>query len=179
MSLRDTLHNKPVVGVLVVLVLVAAAASLMMRGGGNGGPGVTVASEYFLDLSNGKLFPRQIDQPGSGRDSVPVILDPPPIDAPGGAGMGVRAYVYSCGSCASEKKIVYIEKLTDKARKLVLEPSGRPAQDASVIQTGKRVAEWSEGQKPDWIEATSEKGLALIATPNILCGGQPATRCLP
>lgn len=94
---------------------------------------------YFFDLTTGKLYTGMSDQlpPTDTRSGEKVD----------GLPAGVRAYVFSCGSCADEKArvVAYLETYTPKVRDMIMnrppDEEGKPPVDLSgVIAKGQWVA---------------------------------------
>lgn len=153
MSLRETLTEKPVVGIGVAAILVAVAGVIAYRQFA-GGPvtDYTDQARWFYDLETGKLFPTE-------------KLEIPPITAPSG-GEGVEAVVLSCGQCGdpAQRQIVYLI-------------STHPEND-----TVQMVAEYKQGEPPQWTPFNSERGMHItgdLAAPLAEQCGQPLTRCTP
>jgi hypothetical protein len=99
-------------GLVAVLALVVMIGALWQAffGGSGGRTYVPPTEVYFYDLVGGKLF-------------VASVKDYPPIDNPEGTKLkngqpaGVKANVFSCGSCKEgEWQIGYLETYQPKAR---------------------------------------------------------------
>lgn len=93
--------NSAAVTIAAVLILVIALLNLYWCGDEGGSPGEAVDT-YFWSVDKQELFLAKNDQI-------------PPITAPEG-GVGVRAYVYSCGDCsdAQSRFVGYVERYTDE-----------------------------------------------------------------
>lgn len=170
MGIRESLANRPVVGVGVAVILVGIAAIVLARGI-NGQPRYGEDGLYYYNLETGELFVGAVDAL-------------PPIDAPTG-GQGVRAYLYSCESCAgSPDEIVYLETYTETARQLAAMRNDEEKQltpmQISQMQGGIRVAPRpDDGQEPQWVAANTDDGRALVDAPQTLCSGKRGQRCSP
>lgn len=85
MAVREYLNNNPAVVTIAAIVLLIVCLALIVRqllGGG----GAQVRDVYYFDTASGQVF-------------IEEAVGFPPIEAPSGPGNGVRAYIYSCGSC--------------------------------------------------------------------------------
>jgi hypothetical protein len=124
------------------------------------------SAEYFCDLSNGQLFtvPHGVFAPAA-TPSGAVLAD--------GSPAGVKAFVYSCGSCAKERHIAYIAYLPESelnkapayrnyARGLVA-PAPDPGQGAA---------------NPTWVSADGDEGQAIISRAGQGCSGNQPQECL-
>jgi hypothetical protein len=154
---------------MVVVLLSMSLLSLWLQrdGGRPAGPG----QAYYYDLTSGKLF--------SGPDDAIA-----PIDAPGGTGKGVRAFVYSCEGCEPDSLVVLkLQAMTLEARRVIVTARTDPKmQDALVdaIQHGVRVAAPpTSGQEPVWLRPESSEAAALAKAIASHCGGQTPQPCLP
>lgn len=172
MSIRETLSNNPAMGVVVTVVLIGVAVALVLARGSTGPQQYAENGTYYMDMTSGDLFV-------AGADATP------PVAAPSG-GDGVRAHVYSCSSCSeSNREVLYIEKLTDKARTLTASDDAEDAKpltpmQMAQVQTGILVATPATGgTEPNWVSASSEEGMALIDKAQKHCSGKAAKRCNP
>lgn len=157
-------NNSVKIGVAVVLLLAAAGILLTVRGGtqppGDG-------SVYFYDLTSGELFMA----PDTAR---------PPIDAPGGAGKGVRAFVYACGECSpATQRIGYLLSVSPQARAMMDKPLEQA--DPAVLQNGQLIATPPEqpGGDVTWVVRNTPAGATVARTPEKTCDSVKTSECLP
>ena len=100
-------NNSAVATALAVLALVVALAVLVWTSGVGRARGAP-SQQWFFDLQSGELYEAAMDEI-------------PPIDTESGAGNGVKAIVYSCSSCDSDRQIAWIERYKPDARKKLID----------------------------------------------------------
>lgn len=170
MGLREIMQsNQPIVAVLAVVVIVGSIVWMSGGGSGNSLP----KSVYFYDLGSGELFPA--DRAAQ-----------PPIDAPSGAGQGVKAVVYACGECNDAAlSVAFLTTYTPEAvaamKKMATATDGEVDIALSeAIERGSLVAvPAAEGAEVQWVNAMSEAGNAIMGRAGELCGNEPAKPCFP
>ena len=159
-GLRSGVNQKSaLVGLVAVLILVGSLFAIMWQLGGSRRGGNAPRNVFFMDVSNGELFPAPVN-------SIP------PIDAPSGPGNGVKAYVYTCGSCSkSEWFIAYVQKYTPEAREKLIELNRRMEQAASDPESAYMFEDQADienemliakADAQQWISGNSEQGAELI-----------------
>ena len=176
--------GKKIIIAAAVLVLVASVLMIVRQARGPQLPPMPT-HEWFYDLNSQKLF------------SVPIGKTPP-IDAPSGPGRdgtpaGVRAYVYSCGTCSeSERFIGYLESYPPQVKQRIEQreaqmragqPPEIPSSPADVdldmdIRTG-LASVVRRPDQPEWVSIRSDAGKKLISEALQRCGGKPPTACPP
>lgn len=135
--------------------------------------------EWYYDLGSKQLF-------------VVAKGQTPPVEAPSGFKQadgsegGVRAYVYSCGTCGdtSSHFVAYLESYSPEAKKALTEmsspqPGGRPqgALLAAVQGDGQFVASPETGQ---WTPIATPAGQDIVGSAQKQCQGKGAPeRCFP
>lgn len=173
MKLRNWLNNNSSVVIIVAIVLlVLSLASIIYT---SQGPSFEprIIDVYYYDLGSKKLFIDKSDKY-------------PPIAAPSGE-KGVRAYVFSCGSCADEKQrfIGYLEMYTPKAKERLENPQPPAAQmdpdvpppDFDIYNQGRLVRGMDT---EEWVTAESEAGFQIIDKISTKCGGMEYPKsCFP
>lgn len=132
--------------------------------------GQTPKQMWFYDVGEGKLY-------------TVAFGELSPTDAPSGPGNGVKAYVFTCGSC-SDAKAVYLEKYTPEARQQMARyDQATEAEQQAIFQLARRgtlVARTPDaGQEPQWVSSTSEQGSQIIGIYWGMCGGGPGKACQP
>lgn len=162
-KVRDWVNNNSAVAtVLAVLALVVALAVLVWTSGG-GKPRGAPSQQWFYDLGSGELYEAPMD-------SIP------PIETESGPENGVKAIVYSCSSCDSDRQIAWIEKYKPDARKKLMEfrakqkeaaGSGKPVppmamMDPMMMEMG-RGKVISRHDKIKWVSMDSESGRKIQA----------------
>ncbi len=135
---------------------------------------------YFYDLTTGTLFKSDNTQF-------------PPVDAPDEQGrltkahMGVRAHVFSCSSCEDANSLItaYIETYPKPAWEFLNSVSLGPnptneTRDAVLRENKLDRAVSSPSMNPNWIDAGSPTGIALVKKAIPACpDGSSAKECLP
>ncbi len=138
-------------------------------------PRARVVDVYFYDLGTDQLF------------AAPAT-ELPPIDAPSGAGNGVRVYVYGCGDCSDANRfIAYLEKYTPHAKaaqeKLMnvgpdADPNLALGYDDLMMEGGLLVRAVKGGP---WVPMYSDEGMKIAS--EVLdedkCKGTRLVPCLP
>jgi hypothetical protein len=170
MAMSESAVSKQTVMIVVIVVALGVSLVMLMRSGGS--RSTTGNDGYFYDLTTGELF----------ADTKSQV---PPIDAPGGAGKGVRAVVLSCGSCGeNDRRIGYLEMLTDAARagiKAMQDPATITPQAGQDIEAGTLVALPPDkpGDEPKWVVKTSPAGQRIVHVEQALCSPQLTQHCYP
>ena len=155
----SALSNPKVGGPIVAVVLLCAvglAAKYLMSSGEV--QGRSVETEWFFDEDAGTLFAGPVKQ------ISPITVD---------GRKGVRAFVYSCGSCDDEaaRKIVYVERYTeDVHQKLV---NGEPV-DAFATLAAHQVRT-IDGE---WLHVNTDEG-SKVQGRFLDCSGAKPVRCFP
>jgi len=177
MSLRDKLNqNSLPVTILAVVVLALALAYLFyQRRPANGG----VIDVYFYDLKS--TDPDQTKRLFKGKNN-----DLPPVASPSDAGTpdfsGVRAWVFTCGTCddPSQVFISHIETYTPEYKDNLRQPpvaTGGPMPMAPMaMQKGHLI---SRVDNIKWVEMMSTDGMQIQQSIMSKCGGEPPKPCLP
>jgi len=122
---------------------------------------------FYYDLGTGQLF---ADSPGQV----------PPIDAPSGPGVGVRAYVFSCNDCSDEQQrfIAWYERQIPASKRLQEDPNAAVTADdlIDVLSAPIEISEDGKQWKPlhpilymQW----------QINKRQTLCGGGATLECKP
>ena len=170
MSIRNLIGQHQGVAMAVTVALLACSVLIMLRSGAVMTP---KKQAYFFDLDTAELF------------AADRALTPP-IAAPSGAGKGVRAVVFGCGSCSSDDLLVaFIMKYSDNAGTAIgPDMSGAadapPQQLASAVQKAPLVATPpATGEQPQWLPSSSREGAAIQSRASFVCGPKPAQPCVP
>lgn len=165
MGLRETLEENQKAVVIAAAVLLVLGVVLLARRGGDTG-GVRGAKQvWFYDLGNGELYARP-----------PFTL--PPETAPSG-GQGVKAHVYTCGTCSpADRFVVYLETYSDADRKRL--DDARARDDADLPEIMPVIARPPEaGADPQWLSMNRPEGMALYREASTRCDGAAAQACYP
>lgn len=159
--------------VIAAVALLVGVGLIVARGGGPDRRGVPgPEAHFYYDLDTGELFTESVTRT-------------PPITAPSG-GEGVRAFVFTCGQCASSQLVIgYLQKLSGQAIEAtdqltnVDEDKRHPLY--AQIQGGTFVAVAPEaGQPPRWLPAVSPESKAIIQSYLTICPGKKrALLCTP
>lgn len=128
-------------------------------------PGLT--GHWYYDIQSKQLFVEP------ERD-LPLAVPPSNAMLVGVVPGGLRAHVFSCGDCnnESERQILYVESYAPV----------RDAQELGVPSDGTPNAVFiiAKFEPPfRWVRSDSLDGLAIRNSAEKLCGGKPATECLP
>jgi hypothetical protein len=165
--------NPNIIKIVVAAALLIIGGALIARqiGSASQTRGNAASQVYFYDLDSGELFA----QPAEAM---------PPVDAPSGANKGVRAFVYTCGSCADDQQIGYIQMLDEKglaAHKQIaeVEEPGRQRLYALVQQHTFVAPPPAAGAEPRWISQSTPQGRELLEAYQKLCSGKLARLCNP
>lgn len=124
----------------------------------------TASAFWYYDLNTKKPFRSK-------------TLMCPPIEAPSGpaadgAPAGVRAYVFSCGSCVgAEDSPIYIETFTPEANLAGQSYAVLARRDLQGLSAAQLVARPSS--RLEWVDAFSEAGAAIQAAPPCPDGKPP------
>lgn len=152
-----------VVGAIVVLVV----SILWVRQTVSAPAESATREAWFYDLTTGTLFKSQAAQM-------------PPIDAPGGVGKGVRAYVYGCGGCSdAQRKLVYLETYTEDARQYLNDPVEGMPPDTVERGTLAAIPPETPGGEVEWFNGLTGAYLQIISQHENMCDGNPAIACTP
>jgi len=154
LNLREKLsQNSGIVAIACMVVLLLCLAIIFWP---DGKP--RMATAWFLDLNNMQL----VELPADVTAPVEVETGPQPA---------VRAHVYAEGNCndSSDRKIVYLEQLTDAAQK-----AKRQLDTAEMTpELHLRLSEALNSgilvrrvQDPDWVAANSEQGAEILDAAN-------------
>ncbi|MEM6391845.1 MAG: hypothetical protein AAF797_03645 [Planctomycetota bacterium] len=163
MAVREYLNNNPAVVTIAAVVLLIVCLALIVRqllGGGGG----QARDMFFYDTASGQVF-------------IESAAQFAPIEAPSGAGNGVRAHIYACGDCediASDidagmtpadiaglgATLLYVERMPPdalaeyEAMQGAEDPDGRLAMAAEGLLSQMQVAELKDGVLQDWQSGT-------------------------
>jgi len=159
-SIRKALDEHPtIVTIVAVLVLFGALAAIIvnLRGPSSG---QRITELWYYDLNTGALFEAEAQ-------ATPPIAAP--SDDPGIApanGSGVRAHVFSCGSCddADERFIAYLERYTPEAREQIVRMKANPDSPEMMEMYPPDAMESQLIAEPDtleWVPMMSEAGTRI------------------
>lgn len=170
MAWRDQLREKPAIGAGVALVLLGLAGVFAYSRMGPRNAPQPFAQGWYFDVKTGDLF--------AARNVFP------PVEAPSGADQGVRAYVYSCGTCEPSKwTIAYLETHTPEARQIMLEPADGPDRIAArnrAMTEGRLIAAApAKGESPQWIASHQPAAQQLVANARPQCPQGEPILCAP
>lgn len=115
MKVRAGLRRYAWVILGVALLIATGAARLLGR---HDAPDDAAMMVWYYDLGSSRLFPASVD-------ALPPIPAPQDPSHPSASSEGVRAMVFSCGSCqdTAGRFVAYVEKYTPEARaKRVISP---------------------------------------------------------
>jgi len=163
MSVRSFLNNNPAVmtiaAIVVLLICLAVIYSNLTGSGGNR----RIVDVYFYNIDTGDLY-------AEPANSIP------PVDTDAGPGTGVRAHVYSCGSCTPDEwTIAYLEKFSDDARDAIVNnPESMEA--AQAYDSGLLVRGLDD---QEWVPVYSEQGMQVSEALANLCPAGSLKPCLP
>jgi hypothetical protein len=185
-GMRNWIHRHPLVGVcgaIVVLLISGTVLAMALTPAKRG-----VRGAYYYDLSTATLFVSPVSQ------LTPII--PPAADGTTpdtGEAAGVRAYVYSCGSCdvEAERSIGWLEMYNPDVLQRAREghgasqdsegPSGFTIMMLEENPVGILVAKppASAADKVQWMPIRSSAGNELLSAARRCDDGSAATRCEP
>lgn len=159
------------VGLAFVLLFAGAVLIVTNLRGVSQTRGNAPAQAYFYDLESHQLFAASADAT-------------PPIPAPSGEGKAVRAFIYTCGSCKTDRRLVYLQMLTERAHDAASRMARLDQQERArlydVVHQGTMVAaEPTNGSPPRWVSIATPEGRAITQTSAAMCDGKPATSCPP
>ncbi len=166
MGLRQTITDKPIVGVCIAIVAFIAVALLLRAQSSNP---ASAGQRFYYDVTSGELVGFKADQPL------------PPVTLPSG-NQGVLAHVFACGDCSSEQFIGYLEQYTDAYKQAVTVDVTNMDGPALAPMSGHMVAADPNGGQPQWIESTSMQGSQVMRAASIRCDAQGTDRameCVP
>jgi hypothetical protein len=170
MSFRNLTQQHPAIIAVIAILIIVGCVIWTTRGN----DGVTPSQQiYFYDLGSGELFTADRAQE-------------PPVDAPSGAALGVKAAVFSCGACTDDDFVIaFISTYSEPARE-ALQQRGQAGEEDfdvqrdAIIEQGMLVAALPEdGEQPRWVPAMTPQGIAIASRTDKLCGDAPAKPCLP
>jgi len=152
----------PVLVVIAIALLVCAALIAMSFSKRTS----DASLQWYFDLGTQQLFTARAGQI-------------PPIDAPSGKSLGVRAYRFSCGECTDAgTKTYYLETVTPEAR-AIMEDHGSNA-DPNIAFAGTLIAQPpEEDEEPTWCSAASPQAAQIQSRPQQDCPGAIAHPCNP
>jgi len=173
------------IGAVTVLVLALAAIVLQMQGPGAGARGPQ--DIWFYDLNTGELFvaksnklpPIAAPSDGTEQDENPSIP------------AGVKAHVFSCGSCQDEQErfIAYLETYPPDVRDKLMAFRENPPNYEEISEEDQRLLAGVEEammvralDSNRWVNAMSEAGgeVTMAAFRGQQCpDGEPPTWCTP
>lgn len=164
MGVRDKLRGPVGVGVAGAVLAVAAVIVLTQEPERSLRP--KVAGYFYYDVESKETFP--------SKEQAAL----PPVDAPSGAGNGVRAYVFSCTDCsdASTRFTGYLVKYSDEFKEKRDKPSLSPEEAATLDREGKLVRAVDD---EDWVPAFGEDSQRVYDVVKQKCPGTQADECLP
>lgn len=183
MKVRDWMNNNSAlvtIAAVVLLVISLGVIIMQTKGPGSVGP----IKLYFYDLNTGKLFVAMSDQV-------------PPIDAPSGPygerGLpgGVRAHIYSCGSCGNYDGltaeqvnqtgayIAYLEMYTPEGKAAMTAPAGDPDAPPMYVDPMEQTLV-KRVEDTNWISMYSEQAYQMTDQAIRNCPDDaPARACRP
>lgn len=175
MSIRETINKNPLVGVVIVVVILVIVV-MMIRSNGPVGENPLA---YYYDLQSGELFVANKD-------------DVPPIEAPSGAGNGVLAAVFACGSCENEadRFVGWVSKYDPQvheqvrllnASPMAVDAAGNPI-DAMAVNAYAYIAVLPEtvGDDVEWISLNAPQVQFIREAPFTKCPeGAAVQTCYP
>lgn len=163
------LKNKWVRVLGVPAFLVAALLFVIFQSGAMPAGTPKADQMWFYDLNNGQLF--------SAVDQFPPIASPTGPDAKGNPA-GVRAYVFSCGSCAdpAQRFVGYLETFPDEAHQKAVSNFGSYAMVGSDALTGMLVRREAD---TEWVSPGSEEGAEVTTFQTKKCPGNPSPNPCP
>lgn len=156
------------VKIVAAVALLAVAVFFIIRQGDSGTQPLE-GQAYFYDLTSGQLFAHPIKAQ-------------PPVDAPGGADKGVKAYVYACGECAPDNlEVGYLTTITPEAHDMLARSIDDPAFDSTVIQDGHLIAQppAEPGGEVNWVVQETPRAQQLRQAVASACAGAQPVECMP
>jgi hypothetical protein len=164
--------------VTAAAVLLVVAALLTLRAlRGDRIEGKAPETVWFYDLQNGELFTAATQTiPPAGTPADPDSTD------------GVRAHVFTCGSCddESEREVLYLEMYADGARAAMEQLNTLTDQQQAAplwanVEQGHYVAAVpADGDQPQWVLTATPRGKELTKAFWTMCGSQGrGTVCTP
>ncbi|MCX5659769.1 MAG: hypothetical protein NTW19_08620 [Planctomycetota bacterium] len=135
---------------------------------------------WFYDLADGKLFVKS-------STLVPPIAAPSGKVMPDGSPMGVRAYIFSCGSCTDPQAryIGMLERYSPDVQMILQKPppdrEGEPPTDLTAVAArGHFIAKPDKAGSVAWHDWASSEGRTILEESNHECSnGQLPSQCLP
>lgn len=165
------INSRP--GILIAAAALIVGGWLIYRGiSGNSIRGHAPKQLWFYDIGSGGLY------------AVPFSALAP-MDTESGPGRGVKAYVFTCGSC-DDAKPLYLEKYTPEARqqmaRLDLDEVSE-AEKMTITEVAARstlvAAPPTPGQEPAWVPSSSGAGIEIVSSYWKMCSGNPGKVCQP
>lgn len=155
------------IGLLLSLLVTIA---LIIFFNSSPGPQTTIEvpdSAYFYDLGTGKLFSGPLNEIGP-------IEPPSKSSLPSGQPAGVRAMVYSCGSCDGERFIGYLYLWPPEER---AKPANRRLEHNSVVAAVEKQGE--PALQVTWFARTDEAAEPILNFAQKKCGSRAVVVCAP
>ena len=180
----DWFKNNPAVTIVVAIFIITIGGFRIYR---SVQPAVAEATAWnkvwCYDLSAGKIFV------GTEKNAPPFAIEGAKA-LPDGSPAGVRAEVYSCGSCEDEKErfAAWLWKFTPDVQKAVqLVIDGKPGGFVEDSPYDQGVARGdpnatliaSPDRTGDWVAEPSTRGTQIKAKLKDACKGKPAKNCAP
>ena len=178
MKLREWMNeNSALVTILAVVILIGALTFLVVSNTGGRGRPKGPRQQWFYDLETKALFP-----------APPEAI--PPIDTESGKEKGVKAMVFTCTSCASDRRIAWLEKYPKEAKKQILdmqrqreEASGKnlPPIPMGMEMMGPSMAKFVTYEKNiKWVQISTAQGREIVSSARGICEeGQKLKYCFP
>lgn len=155
MGIRETINEKPAVGVILVVALLVVAGVFIFWSLKSKRPPDDQSKpiQWYYDPSTQEIFQAELK------------MELPISRAPGGAVDCPKVYKYTCGDCEAGPFEYYLESYNTG-------PDGK---------SRKVVASWNAKDK--WVDARSKEGENIQNAPSAKCReknpGVPARMCLP
>jgi hypothetical protein len=159
MSVRDWMNSNPAsTTVVAIVLLIGAIAFAVVRFRGGATPGRTDV-QWFYELDSGDLIEVAC------HEISPIATE---------AGQAVKAQIYSCSSCGSDRRVAWIEKYDEKTRAKVVawqeQVSGENrggVQDGAALSRGRLISRVPEIK---WVRMNSAAGRKIMVDAATLCG---------
>jgi hypothetical protein len=174
MSLRQAMQQNQIAAAAVAVIVIVISVVWIARGNRSASP--RTDQMYFYDVGSGELFPA-------------ARAAQPPIDAPSGAGQGVQAFVYGCGSCEPDQlHIAYVMTYTEAAVAAMAQLTGNAQGDepaeispqlSQAIDTGTLVAVPQPSGELQCIGAHTNNGMTIMRRGGEQCAQGKAKPCFP
>lgn len=157
--------------IIGAVVMLAAAGAILYLQFKPGGVGVGASDYFYWDEKAGALIVR-------GHELAPFKVNPNDAEA-----TGVRAWVYTCGSCADESArfVAYVEKFSPAARQRLADAnvSGYEALDDDVMRAMVQPADVlvRRTAETQWVEKGDDFMEAITKELEGKCGGAGVKLC--